>query len=105
MIEVKDEMSPMVTILANLNKEGYQTQFKATKDGICSMTTDQSYLPGDVEIKHFYRFEGESDPGDNAIVYAIETNSGEKGTLIDSYGANNDPLISEFISEVESIRK
>lgn len=69
------------------------------------MSTDKSFKPGDVEIKHFYRFEGESDPGDNSIVYAIETKNGEKGTLIDSYGASNDPLISNFIKEVEAIQK
>ena len=105
MIDVKDEMSPMVEILNRLCQEGYTAQFKATQGGICSMLTQNTFKPGDIDIKHFYRFEGESDPGDTSIVYAIETCSGEKGTLTDSYGVYADPLVEKFIKQVEVIKK
>ncbi len=105
MEDLKDEMSPMVTILNRLNIDGYTVQFKATQGGLCSMHTQHTFKPHDVNINHFYRFEGESDPGDTAIVYAIETASGEKGTLIDSYGAYADPMVAKFIKQVEEIKK
>ena len=105
MNDLKDEMSPMVDILSRLNKEGYTAQFKATEGGICSMRTQKTFKPGNIDIKHFYRFEGESDPADTSIVYAIETDSGERGTLIDSYGAYADPLVEKFIKQVEEIKK
>jgi hypothetical protein len=105
MIDVKDEMSSMVVVLQKLNSDGYLTQFKASKNGLESVTTQKTYKPGQVHIVHFYRFEGESDPGDSSILYAIETNDGEKGTLIDSYGAESDPLIESFIKEVQDIQK
>src|SRR5688572_33463585 len=105
MSDQKDEMSSMVTVLSKLTKSGYTTQFKPDKKGLCSMTTNKNYKPKDVKIEHFYRFEGESDPADSSIVYAIETNSGEKGTLIDSYGAQSDPLLEAFLKEVQSIQK
>ncbi len=105
MIDIKDEMSPMVSVLSDLTASGFVTQFKATKKGLCSMSTQKNYKPHQVEIKHFYRFEGESSSDDSSIVYAIETKSGEKGTLIDSYGAYSDPLITNFIKEVEVISK
>lgn len=101
----KDDMSPIVTVMDDLTKSGYVTQFKATKSGLCSMATNKHFKPHQVEIKHFYRFEGESDPGDNSILYAIETKTGEKGTLIDSYGPEGDPMVSCFIKEVEAIQK
>ena len=101
----KDEMSPMVSVLSDLTKSGYTAQFKANDKGICSMTSQKNFKPDQVEIKHFYRFEGESDPGDSSIVYAIETKTGEKGTLIDSYGAESDPHVARFIKEVEEIKK
>jgi len=91
--------------LADLTKSGYTTQFKATDKGLCSMTTQKNFKPAQIEIKHFYRFEGESDPDDSSIVYAIETKTGEKGTLVDSYGMYSDPLVSKFIKEVEEIKK
>ncbi|HUR31579.1 MAG TPA: hypothetical protein VMZ69_09105 [Saprospiraceae bacterium] len=101
----KEEMSPMVSVLSDLTKSGYTTQFKATDKGICSMDNQKHWKPNQVEIKHFYRFEGESDPSDSSIVYAIETKTGEKGTLVDSYGAQSDPHVEKFIKEVESIKK
>ena len=105
MKDEKMEMSPIVSVMSDLTQKGYTTQFKATDKGLCSMTTQKNFKPDQIEIKHFYRFEGESDPNDNSILYAIETKTGEKGTLLDSYGAYSDPLISGFIKKVENIQK
>ena len=105
MSENKDDMTTMVSIVNKLTQEGFDTQFKATPGGLTSMKSEKIFRPADVEIKHFYRFEGESSSDDSSIVYAIETNTGEKGTLIDSYGAYSDPLVARFIQEVEAIKK
>jgi hypothetical protein len=105
MEDFKQDLSPMVDILRRLHEEGYTVQFSADERGITSLATQKHYNPGNVHIRHFYRFEGESSSDDSAILYAIETNSGEKGTLVDSYGAYSDPHISTFIKEVESISK
>lgn len=98
-------MSSMVSILEVLEENGYTTQFKATSEGLVSMVTYRTYHPHEIEINHFYRFEGESNPDDSSIVYAIETKDGMKGTLIDSYGAYSDPEISNFIKKVKTIHK
>ena len=98
-------MQTMTAILDTLTTNGYTTQFKATHKGIQSLSTQRIFTPDEVSINHFYRFEGESNPDDSSIVYAIETCNGEKGTLIDSYGVYNEPLITNFIREVESIHK
>jgi hypothetical protein len=63
------------------------------------------YKPEEVKIKNFYRFEGESDPADNTILYAIETTSGERGTLTDAYGPYSDSHVAKFIQDVEDIEK
>ncbi|HUR31581.1 MAG TPA: hypothetical protein VMZ69_09115 [Saprospiraceae bacterium] len=101
----KENMSTMVSILEVLSGTGYTVQFKADSTGITSLTTNKMYKPDEVMINHFHRFEGESNPDDSSIVYAIETKSGEKGTLIDSYGAYTDTSISDFINKVKSIHK
>src|SRR5688572_15946051 len=105
MMNEKDEMAPMISILSKLTDSGYTTQFKVTPKGLQSMASQKNFKPKQVEIKHFYRFEGESDPGETSILYAIETKNGEKGTLVDSYGAYSDPLIEKFIKEVQSVTK
>jgi hypothetical protein len=100
-----DKMKTLSSCLNSLMAAGFETQFKATKQGLKSLTTEKNYNPEDVKISSFYRFEGESDPGDNSIVYAIETNSGEKGTLTDAYGAYSDIHVAKFIKDVEEISK
>ncbi|MCD6010613.1 MAG: hypothetical protein K0Q79_475 [Flavipsychrobacter sp.] len=103
-----DNKVPMNTLTERVNKaiqNGYVENFKVTKQGLYVERTDKTYQPADVYIKDFYRFEGESDPADNAIMYVIETWDDLKGTLIDAYGAYSDANVTKFISEVQEINK
>lgn len=100
-----DSMKTLTSCTNKLNGEGYSAQFKALKGGLESLDSKKIYQPDEVRIASFYRFEGESDPSDNAILYAIETSEGERGTLVDSYGAEADTKVSEFIQAVENIHK
>jgi hypothetical protein len=101
----KEEMKTLSSCVNSLTRDGFEVQFKMTKAGLKSLSTEKLYKPDEVRILTFYRFEGESDPADNAILYAIETNTGERGTLTDAYGVYADEAISEFIKAVEEIQK
>jgi hypothetical protein len=100
-----DSMKTLSSCTRKLSQNGYSTQFKALKNGLESLDTHDVFEPADVKIINFYRFEGESDPSDNAILYVLETQSGEKGTLTDAYGVYTDPKVSEFVKQVEEIQK
>lgn len=100
-----DSMKTLSSCTRKLSQNGYATQFKALKNGLESLETHDVFAPEEVKIINFYRFEGESDPSDNAILYVVETNSGEKGTLTDAYGVYTDPKVSEFVKQVEEIQK
>ena len=47
-----------------------------------------------------YRFEGVSDPDDMAIVYAIESRDGTRGTLVDAFGVYSDPAVSTVVESI-----
>lgn len=98
-------MKTLSEMITKLTQKGYDVQFKVTEEGMVSLSTDKVYKPDQLKICHFYRFEGESNPADNSILYAIETRDGEKGTLVDGYGASSDELIDRFIKQVEEIEK
>ncbi|WP_347159477.1 hypothetical protein [Pontibacter chitinilyticus] len=105
-MEDKVELTSMVTILAALRKEGYATEFRITEDGLlCTMDEKACFGPYEVRITNFYRFEGETNPGDMAILYAIETVSGEKGTIVDAYGPYADETVENFMKQVEDLGK
>lgn len=99
------EMKTLVSCTNMLDGLGFKTQFKAQKKGLESLTTKRIYMPEEVKVVNYYRFEGASNPSDNSILYAIETNNGERGTLTDAYGAYSEPEVANFIKAVESLEK
>lgn len=104
----KPEMPWMKTLSSCVNKmkeEGFKEDFQVNVKGLTTFDKSKTYNPDQVRIVNFYRFEGESDPGDNNILYVMETDDGEKGTLVDGYGAYSDVNVSKFIVQVEQIQK
>src|SRR4026209_2626077 len=72
-----DTVSQAVT---GLKERGYSLDFNLKANSLeCQ---GQKFNPMDFEITEFYRFEGNSDPGDEAVVYAIESRTGLKGVLV-----------------------
>jgi hypothetical protein len=82
-------------------KHGYDQSFQVTPDGLKSLESEKLYMPDDLLIVNFYRYEGISDPEDNSILYLIETGDGTKGTLVDAYGAYSDPEVESFMKDVK----
>lgn len=81
-----------------LKKRGFTTDFNLEDN--CLICHDSRFNIDDFEIVEYYRFEGESDPGDEAIVYAIESNKGQKGVLVNGYGPTSDPLTAEMAKKL-----
>ena len=99
------DMKTMASCINKLVLDGYTEDFKVSERGLLSLQKEKLYSPEEVNIVNFYRFEGPSDPGDNSILYVIETTDGSKGTLTDAYGPYADQLVSKFIDQVEGIHK
>ncbi len=98
-------LKSLTSCLAKVNRDGYTHDMKIENGVIQSLQTEKSYYPHELKVVNFFRFEGLSDPEDNAILYIIETNDGTKGTLVDAYGVYSDPEIDKFMKAVEDIQK
>jgi len=98
-------MKSLATCLNRMISEGYTEDFKVTEQGLQSIQHLQNYSPDQIQVVNFYRFEGESDPDDNAILYIIETADGTRGTLVDAYGTYTDPKVAQFMVDVQAIHK
>jgi len=101
----KKNLNTMVDCVNSLVLQGFNEDFKAREAGLESLSTHKMYKPEEVKILNFYRFEGDSDPADNSILYAIETADGKRGTLVDAYGPYADSKVTKFIHQVEEIQK
>lgn len=61
--------------LEELREKGFTVDFNIQENRIINS-------PDDFEIVHVYRYEGESDPGDEATVFGIKSSTGEKGVFV-----------------------
>jgi len=88
--------------IANLRKRGFVKDFNL-KDN-CIVCHPENYAHDEFQIVEVYRYEGDTDPADEATVYAIESTTGSKGVLVTSYGAITDSMSSEILRKL-TIRK
>ena len=79
------EMDTISTVLNMLKLKNQDNEFVITQTGQLSFN-GKSYSQHDIKIIKTYRFEGESDPADAAIIYLIMTHDGVIGYSLDAYG-------------------
>lgn len=102
----KVEERSMVNVTNRLFKDGYKTDFKVTDEGkLTTMDSKETFGPDQVRIVDHYRFEGQSNPDDMSILYALETTTGLKGTISNSYGPYADENVDTFLKQVEDLGK
>ena len=77
-----------------LKKRGFTTDFNLARN--CIICNTAKFNPEDFEIVEVYRFEGNSDPADQAAVYAIESIGGMKGVLVTGYGISAEGMSAEL---------
>jgi hypothetical protein len=102
---VNEDLKTLVSCVNALVNKGFDEDFKVNDKGLRSLKTDKIYQPDEVKVVSFYRFEGTSDPGDESILYAIETNDGHRGTLVDAFGPYADTKVTAFMHRVDEINK
>ena len=84
-----------------LENRGYDRQFVLKPNGIEASDSHKLYQPDEFVIDEFHRFEGVSNPSDMSIIFAVSTKDGKQGTIIDAYGAYEDPLESEMLHKLK----
>ena len=93
-----DTVSEAVT---DLIKRGFKYDFNIQHDGIECPEFELKIHPENFEIVEFYRFEGDTDPADEAVVYAIQSNEGLKGILVNGYGIYSESLSDAMVSKLK----
>lgn len=91
-------MTTVTEVLDNLKKEGYSVDFNLKDNCLVCNGNSLEIYPEDFIVDKHYRFEGITDPADEAVVYAISSKKhGLKGTLINGYGIYSNRLVDEMV--------
>lgn len=93
--------SSLSEAIQDLQQEGYTEDFNLCDAGVENKAKKKIHKASDLNVVKYYRFEGETNPGDNAILYVIEASSGEKGLLVDAYGTYSGNVSREMIEKLK----
>lgn len=102
MSTARTEMTTLSQVMEKLRLKKQDNEFRMTPKGFGS-GTGKFYDPSELKIIKTYRFEGESDPSDSAILYLLEANDGMIGYSIDAYGVysnHDDDKYDDFIRQI-----
>ena len=82
----------------DLKKRGFDLDFNLQEN--CLICHGDKFDVNDFEITEVYRFEGNTDPSDEAVVYGIESSNGKKGVLVNAYGIYSDSVSDEMVKKL-----
>ena len=87
--------------LKDLKLRGFATDFNIAFDKIMCSENKICLNPNEFEIVETYRFEGDTDPGDENVLYAIESKDSKiKGTMLSAYGMYAETVSTEMIQKL-----
>ena len=84
-----DTVTEAVALLAS---KGYVDDFRLSAGGLLDASTSEVHPMQTAVVDYTFRFEGDSDPGDEAIVLGVHCGDWDrKGVVVSAYGPDADP--------------
>jgi hypothetical protein len=105
-MEEPHQLTPLSKVLSMLREKGFTDDFIMEDKGIKNNSSGENYKPEDLTIVKVFRFEGESDPADMSVIYAMKSKNGEKGIFLDAFGTYADydgQKAAEFLRKVKIV--
>src|SRR5690349_9129746 len=100
---MENYLTTLSEVINELRKRGYTEDLNLQSDCLLCQGGKLALQPEDFNIDRFYRFEGASDPADQAILYAISSEKYNlKGVLVNGYGTSADPLTDAMVRKLET---
>ncbi len=100
---MKEYYGTLSETINGLKADGYAVDFNIISEQGTSHKTNMKLSPRDFEIDKTYRFEGESNPEDQSILYAISSvKFGIKGILVNGYGISSDEETNTLVEKLKT---
>lgn len=103
---LQESFGTLSETINGLIKIGYIHDFNVQEECIVCHQANVRLSPTEFQIDKVYRFEGESNPDDQSILYVISSPKFNiKGTLVNGYGISSDESTSKVIEQLETHAK
>jgi len=87
--------------LTGLKAKGYTLDFNIAFDNIKCEEHNICLNPNEFEITEVFRFEGDTNPSDEDVVYAVESKDSQvKGTITSAYGMYADSVSDTMLKKL-----
>ncbi|MEX2336013.1 MAG: cupin domain-containing protein [Fulvivirga sp.] len=97
-----DTMTTVSEVLNKLKKEGYTVDFNLNNNCLICHGNSLQIYPDEFVVDRHFRFEGISDPADEAVVYAISSaKHNVKGALVNGYGIYSEEMADDMIKALK----
>ncbi|MGE3325206.1 MAG: phosphoribosylpyrophosphate synthetase [Acidimicrobiia bacterium] len=97
-MDVPDTVTEAVQFL---QLEGFVNDFPLDGSGMRCGSCRHVHRPEELTIRYTFRFEGATDPADEAIVLGVVCpKCGAGGTIVSAYGVDADPAYVELIQRL-----
>jgi hypothetical protein len=84
-----------------LKERGYTIDFNIAFDKLVCSDSNICLHPDEFEIVESHRFEGDSNPDDEDVVYAVESKDHKlKGVITSAFGLYADPASNRIIQKL-----
>lgn len=90
----------LIEALNDLKARGFVYDFNLGQEKPECKDLNLQLDPQHFEIAEMYRFEGMTNPDDSSVVYAIESDQGVKGVLVNAYGVYADTASDELVAKL-----
>jgi hypothetical protein len=104
MEKAKKSYNSLSAAVNDLRARGYTYDFNLKPDCIACPSLQLQIMPEKFTVDEFHRFEGMSSTDDNSIVFAISSQDGLKGVLVDAYGVYASSLNEDMIKRLSITR-
>ena len=99
------DVTTLADAVAHFSALGYRGGFRAEEAGLREVLTGNVYAPDHLQIDDLLRFEGESDPDDAAVVFALrEVHGDARGTYVVAFGPQMDRLDVAAVRQLRDAR-
>ena len=98
-------METLAEVIDKFRSRQYIYDFYVHNNLLKCKETNERFKTDEVIIDKTERYEGDSNPDDMSIIYAISTNTDTKGILIDAFGVYANSGISEFVKNIRVKKK
>jgi hypothetical protein len=96
-----DNYDSLAGAIEGLRKQGYVEDFNLKQNCIECRNGQFQIFHNEFHIDSVHRFDVDTDPGDQSVLYAISSNKYNlKGVLVNGYGIYTEPISDEMLEKL-----